>query len=88
MLRSCFVIMLFLLFNSRLYSQAIVAGVVIDRTSQKPIEFATIELLRLPDSAVNKASATGKKGKFSIADVSFGIIKKQKEEKLQFDNGG
>lgn len=88
MLRSCFVIMLFLLFNSRLYSQAIVAGVVIDRTSQKPIEFATIELLRLPDSAVSKASATDKKGKFSIADVSFGIIKKQKEEKLQFDNGG
>ncbi|MCY7311967.1 MAG: hypothetical protein LH619_14415 [Chitinophagaceae bacterium] len=45
-------------------------------------------MLRLPDSAVSKASATDKKGKFSIADVSFGIIKKQKEEKLQFDNGG
>ena len=72
MLRSCFVILFFLLVNCRLYSQATVAGVAIDKTSQKPIEFATIELLHLPDSAVSKANVTDKKGKFSITDVSFG----------------
>ena len=72
MLRSCFAMLLLLLFSSRLYSQSAVTGTAIDKTSQKPVEFATIELLHLPDSAVSKITATDKKGKFSIADVSPG----------------
>ena len=50
------------------------------KTSQKPIKFATIELLRLPESAVSKATATDKKGKFSIAVVSFGLLKSKKKQ--------
>jgi outer membrane receptor protein involved in Fe transport len=72
MLRLCFVILIFLLFNSGVYSQAIVAGTVLDKISQKTVEFATIELLHLPDSAISKVTATDKRGKFSIADVSPG----------------
>ncbi len=72
MLRSWFVILLIILVDSRLYSQAVVTGTVIDKLSQKPVEFATVELIHLPDSVISKATATDKKGKFSISNVLFG----------------
>jgi outer membrane receptor protein involved in Fe transport len=72
MLRYCFAMLLLLSFSFRLYSQATVTGTVIDKISRKPVEFATIELLHLPDSAVSKMTATDKKGKFSIVVVSSG----------------
>lgn len=65
----CFCLLLLLLFSSRLYSQTTVTGSVIDKLSQKAVEFATVELLYLPDSIASKVTATDKKGRFSIDNV-------------------
>lgn len=72
MLRSCFIIPLFLLFSFQPCAQTSVTGIVIDKLSQKPVEFATLELLHLPDSTMSKMTATDKKGKFSIENVPSG----------------
>jgi outer membrane receptor protein involved in Fe transport len=53
----------------RTNAQTTVTGNVVDEISKQPIEFATVQLLHLPDSAVIKGTATDKKGRFSIAGV-------------------
>lgn len=61
-LLSCFLCVL------KLSAQS-VSGIVIDKLSQKPVEYATIELIHLPDSTISKTAATDKKGKFTLDDV-------------------
>lgn len=49
-----------------------VSGIVIDRTSKSPVEFANVELLNAKDSTVIKGTVTDNKGKFSFDQVKNG----------------
>jgi outer membrane receptor protein involved in Fe transport len=63
------------LFSVLSFSQVtsvIVEGSVYDTVSLRPIEFASIELVHLPDSVVVKGTVTDKKGKYSIEASSTG----------------
>ncbi|HQV55844.1 MAG: TonB-dependent receptor [Chitinophagaceae bacterium] len=57
-----------------LFGQAVnsISGVIQDKTSKQPIEFATVQLLQLPDSSIIKTTVTDKKGKFTIEDIELG----------------
>jgi len=57
-----------------LFGQAVnsITGIIQDKTTKLPIEFATIQLLQLPDSSIIKTTVTDKKGKFTIEDIELG----------------
>ena len=61
--------LLVLLCCMALGAQTLVTGTVIDKTSRKPVEFASVLLIQLPDSAAGKGGMTDKKGKFSLENV-------------------
>lgn len=71
-----------LLFSLDLFSQSVspepeqtghaVAGIVQDRSSKQPIEFATVQLLQTIDSAVVKTTVTDHKGKFLLDKIAKG----------------
>ena len=63
---------LFYLISNQIAAQSSVTGTVIEKSSQKPIEFATVELIQLPDSSFVKATATDKKGRFIIEQLQPG----------------
>lgn len=46
-----------------LFGQAVnsISGVIQDKTSKQPIEFATVQLLQLPDSSIIKTTVTDKR---------------------------
>jgi len=46
-----------------------VTGIVVDKSSKLPVEFATVQLLHTPDSAVLKTTVTDHKGKFLVDHV-------------------
>jgi outer membrane receptor protein involved in Fe transport len=69
-MRTCLVL-LFALICAPSVAQTI-TGTVIDKSSGRPIEFASVLLIHLPDSAAVKGTASDKKGKFSIADITPG----------------
>src|SRR6185503_2741213 len=50
----------------------IITGVVQDRSSKQPIEFATIQLLRVADSAVIATTVSDRKGKFELDKIANG----------------
>ena len=50
----------------------IISGIVEDGKSKAPLEFANIQLLNTADSAVINATATDRKGKFSLENVNNG----------------
>ncbi len=56
----------------KLAAQNSLTGNVIDKDSKQPIEFASIMLLHLPDSNIVIETATDKKGRFLIENVSAG----------------
>lgn len=62
----------FYLTCTQLIAQTSVSGIVIERSSQKSIEFASVELVHLPDSVIVKGTATDKKGKFIIENIEPG----------------
>lgn len=70
-MRNIFILAGFLYFNC-LHGQTTITGHVIDKTSGLPIEFASVVLIRQPDSSGSLGSATDKKGKFSIDNVTPG----------------
>ena len=49
-----------------------VTGTVLDRSSKKAIEFATVQLLNSRDSAVMKTTVTDQKGKFILDKIQAG----------------
>ncbi|MDB5223137.1 MAG: hypothetical protein JWN83_1804 [Chitinophagaceae bacterium] len=51
---------------------AIISGVVQDGNSKAPLEFANVQLLNAADSSVIKATATDKKGKFTLDNINNG----------------
>lgn len=74
MQRKLFIIAVFFIFSSNIFGQAVnsITGIIQDKTSKQPIEFATVQLLQLPDSTVLKTTVTDKKGKFTIEDIESG----------------
>lgn len=55
-----------------LHAQTLVTGNVIDKVSRKPVEFASVLLIQLPDSASGKGGVTDKRGKFLLENVQPG----------------
>ena len=53
-------------------SGSLVTGIVIEKLSKQPIEFATIQLLHPKDSTIIKTSVTDRKGKFLLDKISKG----------------
>jgi outer membrane receptor protein involved in Fe transport len=70
-MRSLFLILVILLLHVSVFAQTSVAGTVIDKITKRPIEFASVLLVRLPDST-NTGTVTDKKGKFTIAKIDTG----------------
>ncbi|HUR10097.1 MAG TPA: TonB-dependent receptor, partial [Flavitalea sp.] len=62
-------LLLFVYFQLQLSGQTIVQGTVTEKASGKPIEFASVELVQLPDSTTARVTATDKRGKFSFAGI-------------------
>lgn len=60
-----------ILLHFSLSAQISVSGTVIDKATKRPIEFASILLLKLPDSS-STGTVTDKKGKFVIDKVDTG----------------
>ena len=53
-------------------SGAIVTGNVVGKITTEAVEFATIQLLRIPDSVAVKSTVTDKKGKFILENIEPG----------------
>ena len=51
---------------------SIITGIVMERTSKQPIEFATVQLLHTGDSALIKSTITDRKGKFILDKITTG----------------
>ncbi|HLG40446.1 MAG TPA: TonB-dependent receptor [Chitinophagaceae bacterium] len=67
------ILILFLSFN--LFAQEndhIISGIVQEKTSRQPVEFATVELLKASDSTIVKSTVTDRKGKFVLEKISNG----------------
>ena len=63
---------------SSLFSQQtsrVINGIVIDKISQKPVEFVNVTLLTEKDSILVQGTVTDKKGKFSFTNILPGIYK-------------
>ena len=62
-------------FSSAIFAQSngtIVSGVIIDKSTKQPIEFATVQLLKVEDSSISKSTISGKKGKFIFENIAGG----------------
>jgi outer membrane receptor protein involved in Fe transport len=65
----------FFIFSLPLFSQNpvhVITGTVQDRSSKKPMEFATVQLLQVSDSSIIETTATDKKGKFVLDKIAAG----------------
>ena len=51
---------------------SVITGVVVDKFSGLPIEFATIQLLKVSDSSIIQSAISDKKGKFSLENIPGG----------------
>jgi outer membrane receptor protein involved in Fe transport len=68
-MRSCALALGMMLCCISASAQNVLTGSVLDKASRQPIEFASVVLLHLPDSAMVKGTATDKKGKFILKDI-------------------
>ena len=72
-----FILIAFVCITGSLFSQQnnkLVSGTVIDKISQKPVEFVNV-MLTGKDSTVVKGTVTDKKGRFSLTDIDPGTYK-------------
>ena len=72
--RTVLAVLFCLLFTSFAISQtgSTVSGTVVDKSSSKTVEFATVQLLQLPDSNVVKSMVTDQRGRFLLENVAAG----------------
>src|SRR5258705_12179725 len=71
MLIRIFTFFTFLFFSLQLFSQKkgfAVVGIITDKATKQPVEFATVQLLN-KDSSVAASTITDKKGKFLLLNV-------------------
>ena len=62
-------------FSSQLIAQqsgTIITGNVLDKSTSQTVEFASIQLLKIPDSSAVKSTVTDKKGKFVLENIEPG----------------
>src|SRR5450759_1553353 len=52
-----------------------VSGIIIEKSSNKPLEFATVLIRSYTDSTFNQGTVTGKKGEFTFNNLVFGAYK-------------
>ncbi len=52
-----------------------VSGIIIEKSSNKPLEFATVLIRSNTDSTFNQGTVTGKKGEFTFNNLVFGEYK-------------
>lgn len=74
--KQIFLISFVLLLSTHLFSQAknnVGAGIVIDKSSGQPVEFATVQLLWQTDSGIVSTTVSDKKGKFIFSGIFAGI---------------
>ena len=67
--------LVFLFLNGSIFSQnpaGKISGIVIDKSTQAPIESADVTLLNAKDSSIIKGTATDKEGKFEFSDIPLG----------------
>lgn len=72
-IKAILLLFLLVLLRTVVFAQAnnsAVTGIILDKLSKQPIEFATVQLLRPSDSSVIKTAITDKKGKFSLGNVA------------------
>ncbi len=77
-----------LLFSLSLFCQngGSIQGTVVDKSSRLPVEFATIQLLKVADSSVINTTLTDKKGKFLLQHIPNGNYLVQKSFIGYIDN--
>ncbi|MGE5456839.1 MAG: TonB-dependent receptor domain-containing protein [Methanococcaceae archaeon] len=61
--------------NGQFNTPGLISGVILDSISLKPVEYATVSVLKSDDSKVITGGITDEKGKFSIDKVPFGNMK-------------
>ena len=74
-LKIFFAFLISISFSSAIFAQSngtIVSGVIIDKSTKQPIEFATVQLLKVEDSSISKSIISGKKGKFIFENIAGG----------------
>ena len=71
-MRSVLLMLMFFFFCFNAFAQTTISGTIAEGASGKGLEFATVALLRLPDSATVKTTATDKKGRFIFDAVAPG----------------
>ena len=74
-LKIFFAFLISISFSSAIFAQSngtIVSGVIIDKSTKQPIEFATVQLLKVEDSSISKSTISGKKGKFIFENIAGG----------------
>ena len=50
-------------------NETIIRGIILNQLTNKPLEFATVQLLHLPDSSVLQTTVTNNKGKFEFKTI-------------------
>ena len=74
-LKISFTFFLWISFSTVIFAQSggtIISGTVTDKLTKLPIEFATVQLLKVTDSSIAKSTVSGKKGKFTIENIDAG----------------
>ena len=71
---ACFSFFLFCINASAQQNLTNLVGVIADKASKAPIEFANVELLKAIDSMVVTGVVTDAKGKFSIGQVKLQLL--------------
>ncbi|MBC7949389.1 MAG: TonB-dependent receptor [Chitinophagaceae bacterium] len=61
-----------ILFYMQAIAQTSITGTVADGSAKRPVEFATVQLLSLPDSLLVKGTVTDKRGRYTIDEVQGG----------------
>lgn len=65
-------ILLIALSTGALAQSNIVTGQVLDKSSRQPVEAATIQVLKMPDSSGIAATVTDKRGRFTLENIAAG----------------
>lgn len=71
-LKHFLILSVFIVLSGSIFCQGIITGNISDRNNKKPVEFASIVLIKLPDSVQQKGTATDRRGRFTLEDVALG----------------
>jgi outer membrane receptor protein involved in Fe transport len=72
---AAFMLLNFLNLSAQKQGSGIVSGIIIEKSSGKPLEFATVVIRSNSDSTLTQGTVTGKKGEFTIDKLAFGEYK-------------